>query len=260
MIRTLHSRERWLQVASVCVGLLALIQTGRVVNIAWVLLRYDPPAFFQLVLSAWLRRPLLLFNPDVRSNLGWLYWLLMVVHIGAVVLAITLARAQRRSTIFWAALAVVAPYLSPLLLTIPRHRRGSVIVSGTTGLGSESTSSKASSSASSAVPSSAAISSSLFGGRGRLETPRLLILLVDRTPPGGPETHIRRLLNSLPPQEIPSDVILKVTDSYADQGYIAANTMFTPLQQGIRVDADKTWYRSYSTADGVNGTQVFVYE
>lgn len=101
---------------------------------------------------------------------------------------------------------------------------------------------------------------SLAAMRSHRATPRLLILLVDKMPPDGPEAHIRRLLNDLPAQEIPEDVILRVTDSYADQGYIAANTMFTPVQQGIRADDNKTWYRSYSTADGIRGTQVFIYE
>lgn len=111
-----------------------------------------------------------------------------------------------------------------------------------------------------AIPSPPAASTNLSGARSHRATPRLLILLVDKMPPGGPEAHIRRLLNDLPAQEIPEDVILRVTDSYADQGYIAANTMFTPVQQGIRADDNKTWYRSYSTADGIRGTQVFIYE
>lgn len=260
MIRTLPSRDRWLQVVSVCVGLLALIQTGRDFSIGWDLLRFAPLAFFRLVLLAWPRQPLLIFNPDVRPHLGWFYWLLIVVQICAVVLAVTLARVQRRSTIFWAGLALVAPYLSPLLLALPWHRRRSATAAESTKARTGSTNHQAFSPVPSFALSSPVVWSPPSSGRSHLAKPRLLILLVDRTPPGGPETHIRRLLNSLPPQEIPSDVILKVTDSYADQGYIAANTMFTPLQQGIRVDADKTWYRSYSTADGINGTQVFVYE
>lgn len=110
------------------------------------------------------------------------------------------------------------------------------------------------------APASPPVSTNLSGARSHRTTPRLLILLVDKMPPGGPEAHIRRLLNDLPAQEIPEDVILRVTDSYADQGYIAANTMVTPLQQGIRADDNETWYRSYSTADGITGTQVFIYE
>lgn len=110
------------------------------------------------------------------------------------------------------------------------------------------------------IPSPPAVSTNPSGARSHQTTPRLLILLVDKMPPGGPESHIRRLLNDLSAQEIPEDVVLRVTDSYADQGYIAANMMFTPVQQGIRADDNKTWYCSYSTADGITGTQVFIYE
>ena len=111
-----------------------------------------------------------------------------------------------------------------------------------------------------AVPSPPAAPTTLSGARSHQNTPRLLILLVDKMPPGGPESHIRRLLNDLSAQEIPEDVVLQVTESYADQGYIAAKMTFTPVQQGIRADDNKTWYRSYSTADGITGTQVFIYE
>lgn len=111
-----------------------------------------------------------------------------------------------------------------------------------------------------AIASPPAVSTNLSGARSHGTTPRLLILLVDKLPPGGPESHIRRLLNVLSVQEIPEDVILQVTDSYANQGYIAVTMTVTPLQQGIRADDNKSWYRSYSTADGITGTQVFIYE
>lgn len=111
-----------------------------------------------------------------------------------------------------------------------------------------------------AAPSSATASTSSSGARSHGTAPRLLILLVDKMPPNGPEAHIRRLLDELSAQEIPEDIILRVTNSYADQSYIAATIMFTPVQQGIHADTKKTWYRSYSTADGITGTQVFIYE
>lgn len=102
----------------------------------------------------------------------------------------------------------------------------------------------------------------LFGVRkgSRSAKPTLLILLVNKTPPEGADGHISRLINELPLKERPAEISLQVTDSYSDEAYIATTAVITPLQKGIRANDDMTWHRSYSTADGIVGTQVFIYE
>lgn len=89
--------------------------------------------------------------------------------------------------------------------------------------------------------------------------PDLLLLLVDREPPRGADLHISQLIAELPSNLKASTIELHVTNSYKDQYFIGTTANFTAIKRNFKADLNKLHYRHYSTADGVNGTMVFVY-
>jgi tellurite resistance protein len=92
------------------------------------------------------------------------------------------------------------------------------------------------------------------------EVPELLLVLVDREPPGGTTFHLQRLLLELPLHEKGHSQAVQVTPDLNNQFFISQAALLQAGKLGFEADLDKLTWKTYSTADGVNGVFVKVYK
>lgn len=90
--------------------------------------------------------------------------------------------------------------------------------------------------------------------------PMMLLLLIDRQPQFGPDIYKQQVAANLPNELRARIVEVIITPSYSDQYFIGTTAHASAIKNNFTADLEKLHYRSYSTADGVTGTMVFVYE
>ncbi len=87
----------------------------------------------------------------------------------------------------------------------------------------------------------------------------LMLLLVNREPPGGRATHLQRALQGLAPGFPLQRALLQVNADYANPIHIGMTASMVALQHGFKADLDKLEYRDYQAADGVSGVIISIF-
>ncbi len=90
--------------------------------------------------------------------------------------------------------------------------------------------------------------------------PFWVLVLVDREPLIGRETHLRRLLASMMPDHPLARAALQVTPDYENPYMIGLSAEMLGGERGFKCDLEKLEYRSYQAADGVSGTLVSIFK
>lgn len=98
----------------------------------------------------------------------------------------------------------------------------------------------------------------------RFAVPDCIIILKSPPAPANIQAYKLVVIKTLYPEIVESrtkvPVALEVTDSYADEYYIANVAMNLPLQKGMKVDLDKVTHRAFDDADGGRGTVILCYK
>jgi len=87
----------------------------------------------------------------------------------------------------------------------------------------------------------------------------MILLLVNREPPPGRDTHLRLALQGLVPGYPVARAVLQVNSDYANPYTVGTTAMLLAQQHGFTADLGKLEYRDYQSADGVSGTIVSIF-